>query len=214
MATVGVIIPAHNEEDTISEVVYVARSVSQEIWVISDGSVDRTAEEAKRAGARVIELPENVGKGAAIEIGLRQLNTEVVLLLDADLLGLTEEHLRSLISPVSSGELDMTIGVFRDGGFMTDFGNRVIRNLSGQRACRRSWLLQVPGLSAERWPEPAITDHLRGSLARWSYVELPNLTQVMKEEKRGFWRGIQHRSRMYLDLLGYRRRTRSPLSKY
>lgn len=204
----AVVIPALNEEGTIPEIVRVALKLTPEVVVVSDGSTDRTAEVARLSGARVVELDHNVGKGPALYAGLLATEAEYVLLLDADLVGLRPEHLSRLLEPVQRGELDMAIGVFEDGGFMTDFGNKMTPFLSGQRACRRDWLLKVPRLSVERWPEPPITSALKRGGARWGYVELPQVTQVMKEEKRGFWRGVKHRSKMYLDLLGYRRRAR------
>ena len=172
----------------------------------SDGSSDDTAGVARAAGAKVVELNPNGGKGPALYAALTATTAEYVLMLDADLLGLKLEHLNILLRPVVSGQLDMSIGIFEGGGLMTDLGNKLTPHLSGQRACKREWLLRVPGLGKERWPEPAITDALKRSGVRWDYVELPGLAQVMKEEKRGFWKGVGYRSRMYVDLIGYRRR--------
>ena len=204
--SVAVIIPAFNEQDTVADVVRVALELTPDVIVVSDGSSDETASTARRAGAHVIELPENAGKGPALHAGLVATDASYVILLDADLVGLNLQHLRTLIDPVVSRELDMAIGVFSEGGFMTDFGNRMTPHLSGQRAVRRDWLLSVPRLAQERWPEPAITYALKNDHVKWGYVELPKLSQVMKEEKRGFWRGVKYRTRMYLDLLTFRQR--------
>lgn len=208
---VAVIIPAYNEQDTVGAVVRVALELTPDVIVVSDGSIDDTAGSARKAGAAVVELPENSGKGPALHAGLLATSAELVVLLDADLVGLTREHLLALLHPVRRGELDMAIGVFSEGGFMTDFGNRMTPHLSGQRAARRAWLLSVPRLAQERWPEPAITYALKNDRVKWGYVELPKLSQVMKEEKRGFWRGAAHRTRMYLDLLTFRRRRKRPV---
>jgi hypothetical protein len=97
----------------------------------------------------------------------------------------------------------MAIGVFRSGGLMTDFGNRATPYLSGQRACRTEWLRGVPHLALEHWPEPLITDHLRKTHIRWAYIPLPGASQVMKEKKRGFWKGFRYRLGMYRDILRY-----------
>ena len=203
---VAVVIPAYNEAQTVAEVVRVALLLTPDVTVASDGSSDDTAEVARVAGAKVVELHPNAGKGPALYAALKATSAEYVLMLDADLLGLTLAHLNILSGPVLAGRLDMSIGIFEGGGLMTDLGNKLTPHLSGQRACRRAWLLQVPGLGEERWPEPAITDALKRGGARWDYVELPGLAQVMKEEKRGFWRGVGYRSKMYVDLLGYGRR--------
>ncbi|MFC4425733.1 glycosyltransferase family 2 protein [Deinococcus navajonensis] len=209
-ARVAVVIPAYNEEETVGEVVRAGLSLTPEVVVASDGSSDHTARAAALAGAQVVELRENAGKGAALHAALQATSAELVVMLDADLTGLTRTHLELLIQPVQSGTLDMSIGVFEGGGFVTDWGNKLTPHLSGQRACRREWLLGVPHLGTERWPEPAITAHLKATGARWDYVVLGQVAQVVKEKKRGFWKGAQARTRMYADLLTFHaRRKRS-----
>jgi len=69
------LIPAFNEEDRIAATVRAVsglRGVS-EVIVIDDGSTDKTAGSAAEAGpARVLRLPRNRGKGAALDAGLRE----------------------------------------------------------------------------------------------------------------------------------------------
>lgn len=199
-----VLVPAYNEEAHIAAVVAVALEAGLPILVVDDGSTDRTAEMAEKAGARVLRLPENRGKSQALAYGLTHVQTPYLLMLDADLVGLKAKHLLEMLEPVRAGKLDMAIGVFKSGGLMTDFGNRATPFLSGQRACKTDWLKGVPNLTLERWPEPAITDHLSRSKARWAYIELPGAGQIMKEQKRGFWKGLAMRLRMYADILRYR----------
>lgn len=205
---VAVVIPAFNEEATIAEVVRAALAFTPEVVVASDGSTDSTVAQARAAGAAVLDLQPNAGKGAALYAALQAAQAEWAVMLDADLIGLTPAHLERLTQPVLAGELDMTIGVFEGGHFMSEWGNRLTPQLSGQRACRREWLLGVPRLGQERWPEPAITEHLERSGLRWAYIELPEMGQVLKEEKRGLLRGIAYRTQMYADLLTYRVRRR------
>ena len=202
-----VLIAAYNEEDHVAEVVKVALAAGFPVLVVVDGSTDLTAEMARAAGAEVLSLPVNGGKGHALAEGVKLIETPFVILLDADLVGLKPEHLHQMLDPVKSGKLDMTIGVFKAGGMLTDFGNRATPYLSGQRACKTEWLRSVPNLN-ERWPEPPITDHLKKTNARWEYIDLPNVRQVMKESKRGFWAGFTHRLRMYREILGYWNRQR------
>lgn len=202
--SVAVVIPAFNEADTVAEVVRVGLQLTPDVVVASDGSADNTVPAARAAGANVLDLQPNGGKGPALKAALESTQAEYVVMLDADLTGLTLEHLRLLLAPVINGVVDMSIGVFEGGGFVTDWGNKLTPHLSGQRACRRDWLLNVPHLGEERWPEPAITAHLKGTGARWDYIELPQVAQVVKEKKRGFWKGAKARTKMYADLLTYR----------
>lgn len=199
-----VLIPAYNEEAHIQTVVDVAQEAGLPVLVVDDGSTDQTAFVAEAAGALVLRLSENRGKSAALAYGLAHVQTPYVLMLDADLVGLKPQHLLAMLEPVRSGKLDMAIGVFKSGGLMTDFGNRATPYLSGQRACSTAWLKSVPNLTERRWPEPAITDHLARTQARWAYVELHGAKQIMKEQKRGFWRGLGMRLKMYAELLKYR----------
>lgn len=84
-----VLIPAYNEQSNISFTVRDVRTVLKgaDVLVIDDGSSDRTAEEARKAGAAVVSLPVNLGVGGAVQTGflyaLRNGYRSVVR-LDAD----------------------------------------------------------------------------------------------------------------------------------
>ncbi|MFP4320889.1 MAG: glycosyltransferase family 2 protein [Anaerolineales bacterium] len=85
--TVSVIIPAHNEESQIQNIVQRVRQVdaSFEIIVVDDGSEDQTASLAQAGGAdEVIVHPYNIGNGAAVKTGIRSATGHVVVMLDAD----------------------------------------------------------------------------------------------------------------------------------
>lgn len=200
---VAAIIPAYNEEKTIGSVVSVVkRWQADEVIVVDDGSSDRTGEIAKSAGARVITLPQNVGKGGAMKAGAESTEAEVVLFVDADLTGLTLEHLTSLATPVLNGDADMTVGVFEDGRLSTDIAQKIAPFLSGQRAMLRRIVLEVPGLESSRYGvELAISRHAEKASLRVQKVELRHLAQVTKEEKRGFVKGFQARMRMYWEII-------------
>jgi len=125
-----------------------------------------------------------------------------VLFLDADLIGLTPTHVENLLQPVVSGEAESTLGVFGSGRLMTDLAQRVAPFLSGQRALTRALLNGAPNFAAAGWGvEIALTRYLRDCGASIRTVALRDVTQVMKEEKLGVWRGLSSRLRMYWHIL-------------
>lgn len=207
---VAAVIPAYNEEATIGTVVATLRNVHdiQEIIVVSDGSEDGTAEAARSAGASVIELPENMGKAAAMKTGVEATDAQVVLFLDADLMGLQESHVRSLLAPVVEKRADMSIGVFDDGRMATDIAQMVAPYLSGQRAVRREILNEVflenPDVDTLRFGiEVALTRHVKNHGYHVVEVPLEEMSHLMKEEKLGLVKGAAARIKMYYEILKY-----------
>lgn len=82
-----VIIPAYREAGRIHAVVTGVRAYLSDVMVVDDGSPDTTAEEAERAGARVIRHEVNKGKGEALNTGFRQaraLGFDYVITMDGD----------------------------------------------------------------------------------------------------------------------------------
>ncbi|TSC72443.1 MAG: glycosyl transferase [Parcubacteria group bacterium Gr01-1014_38] len=93
--TVSLVIPAYNEEGRLptflEELVTFGRKapgVLREVLVVDDGSTDRTAAVARMFAdllpLRVIRVPENRGKGAAVRTGVFESHGEVVVFGDAD----------------------------------------------------------------------------------------------------------------------------------
>lgn len=103
-----VVIPALNEENTISSVIEKA-SNHFPVLVVDDGSVDRTGEVAAASGARVIRLDENKGVDFALAQGFKaalESGFDAVLTIDAD--GQHDPELIPLIAhSVVSGESDI-----------------------------------------------------------------------------------------------------------
>src|SRR6476660_4040488 len=87
-----VIIPVYNEHSTISEVIEkvsaVELPIAKEIIVVDDGSTDGTVEALELSRAKLTRTyltPVNVGKGAAVRIGLTMAKGDIILIQDADL---------------------------------------------------------------------------------------------------------------------------------
>lgn len=88
------IIPAYNEEKIISETLesilnfLSPKTYTWEVIVVDDGSEDKTSkivERFNRKQVRLVKLPENRGKGAAIRAGVKESRGEFIIFSDADL---------------------------------------------------------------------------------------------------------------------------------
>jgi len=83
----AVVMAAHNEAGVVGSVVQQSREIlgpEVDILVVNDGSTDRTEEEATEAGARVLNLWPNGGKGAAMRAGISESRAEWLIFIDAD----------------------------------------------------------------------------------------------------------------------------------
>lgn len=120
MRRVCVVIPAYNEATVIGEVVKSAREVflkskkayDIDIVVVNDGSKDKTASEAKKGGAIVINHILNSGAGSATLTGLayaRQHNYDIAATMDADGQHAPDDVLEGIKS-IDQGNADLLIG--------------------------------------------------------------------------------------------------------
>jgi Glycosyltransferases involved in cell wall biogenesis len=137
---ISAIVPAYNEAQRIGAVLeplLAAPSVA-EVIVVDDGSTDGTGEVAQKYGVKVVRLPENQGKGAAMSAGVHEATGDTLLFLDADLTGLTAKHVEDLVQAYKAGDAEVVIAVFRKGRAATDFSQRLVPFLSGQRIMPKS----------------------------------------------------------------------------
>ena len=111
---VMVVVPAYNEEKNIYKVVASIKEYHPEIdvVVVNDGSKDNTCFEAKRAGAFVIDLPQNLGIGGAVQTGYlygKRNDYDVVIQIDGD--GQHDpKDISRLVEVIENKEADMVIG--------------------------------------------------------------------------------------------------------
>jgi dolichyl-phosphate beta-glucosyltransferase len=107
-----VVMPAFQEEERVAASVATVQAsladLDVEVVVADDGSTDRTADRAEAAGATVVRLPSNRGKGAAVRAGVLASTGSVVAFTDVDL-AYPPEQLRDLLVAVESG-WDVAVG--------------------------------------------------------------------------------------------------------
>ncbi|HBA54176.1 glycosyltransferase family 2 protein [Syntrophorhabdus aromaticivorans] len=109
-----VIIPAFNEEGSVGQVVENVRShlPQSDILVINDGSKDRTSEKARTCGAKVLDLPFNLGIGGAMQTGYKYAHMkgyDIAIQVDGD--GQHDpKEIEKLLDALEERNLDMAIG--------------------------------------------------------------------------------------------------------
>jgi hypothetical protein len=229
------VVPAYNEAGRIGAVLEAIAKAHhvQEIIVVTDGCADNTADEARAVAERfaaefaanaargvgcrelrVFELKHNIGKGGAMTYGALRTEAEVLLFLDADLIGLETQQVDDLLAPMIVEEpaqrADMTLGLFgavRGGifGWWLGVCHRQMAALTGQRAIRREVFLAVPGLTNSRFGiETAITRYVKYVWKlKVSNVPLHGVTHPVKEEKIGVLKGFRHRLNMYGEIAAW-----------
>jgi len=112
----SIIIPVYNEKTTVEEVIDKVLGIKlpceKEIIVVDDGSNDGTAEVLRLQETKITRLysnPVNVGKGAAVRIGLSFAKGDIILLQDADLETDPNEYLQ-LLQPIFDGKTSVVYG--------------------------------------------------------------------------------------------------------
>ncbi|HLK00771.1 MAG TPA: glycosyltransferase family 2 protein, partial [Streptosporangiaceae bacterium] len=116
VSPVAIVIAAYNEEGAIGPVIRdlpgKAAGLATTAIVVSDGCKDRTADEARDAGALVCEVPANRGQGAALRLGYRlarEGGAQYIVTTDAD--GqYSPDEIETVLAPVVAGEADFVTG--------------------------------------------------------------------------------------------------------
>ncbi|MDG0816311.1 dolichyl-phosphate beta-glucosyltransferase [Bdellovibrio svalbardensis] len=99
MKELSVVIPAYNEESRLPQTLEVLRKLCneqalqwqlREVLVSDDGSLDGTAAFVNNFAKswpllKLVNLPQNQGKGAAVRLGMQQAQSEWILIADADM---------------------------------------------------------------------------------------------------------------------------------
>ena len=200
---VTAVIPAYNEANHIGsllDVLYQVKKLTQ-IIVVDDGSTDDTPDVVRSfckrdARIQLVCLSANQGKGGAMLAGAQVSDNDLIVFLDADLIGLHPKHVLALIEPVSNGTCSMTLGIFTQGRFQTDLTHRLTPFLSGQRCLSWSRFQSTPDLALSRWGvEVALSLHAWQNQHKTLAVPWRGVTHVLRPEKmtgnEGYWSHVQ-----------------------
>lgn len=201
---VSVVIPALNEADTIADVIAsaIAHPYIDEVLVVDDGSTDVTAEVAEAAGARVIRLPHNSGKAAALDVGVRSAKADTLLFLDADVTGHTQQSLSRIMQPVIDGRFEMYVGVRARTTLMLNRALRFFPIIGGERALTRRLWEAVPANCRRGFQIEIALNYTSKQFEKGMGFELVHGTcHRIKEKKYGVVTGLVRRIVMIGDIL-------------
>ena len=203
------VIPVHNEAGFIYETVAALKKIDTitEIVVVNDASTDETPQLAAQAGAGVITLARNSGKGAALNTGVSSTSADIYLLVDGDL-GDSASDAEHLLAPLLDGLADMTVAQFppprRKGGFgmvkglarrgIKFYTGQVMKSpLSGQRALTGKVLTAVFPFASGYGVEVGMT--IKAIRSGFRVLEVP-VAMTHAETGRDL-KGFQHRGKQF-----------------
>ena len=214
--TVSVVIPAYNEETIIEKTLdTLVFDWIKEIIIINDGSRDNTLryicefKSKTTFPVKIINQKKNIGKGKAVELGLKQAGGEIIALIDADL-GKSVKEVERLVLPVLKGTAEVTIGVLpiKSGGiglvrkladkglnFIT--GKKLKAPLSGQRVFKKKILNDSLPLSDNFGLEIGMDiDILRNG-----YKVMEISCDMTHKITGNDWKGYCHRGHQFISIL-------------
>ncbi len=169
---IACVIPAFNEEATINEIVRNAKTFTDLVIVVDDGSTDQTVRNASTSGAIVVSHPFNLGAGAAVTTGLElavRADADYIVTVDGDGQHDTAD-IPLVIKPVLDGKADLVIGSRRweDARGMPVY-KRIGNTLLTFLASRKSRLRITDSESGFRGMTRAVAENVRCDAVGYSF---------------------------------------------
>jgi len=208
---IAAIVPALDEQANVGNVLKVLLSskILGQVILVDDGSIDKTAEIGQKLGAKVVKLPKigGSGKGNAMKQGLMATDAEIIVFFDADLVGLSEEHISLLVEPMLKENLKMCVGVRERLFGLPRLIAKIdpLMAIGGERAIRRDLFEIISEKFIQGFAvEPTLNYYCREKKLPIKRVFLKNLDVITKERKRGFLKGFASRIKMIFEILEIR----------
>lgn len=197
---ISVVMAAYNEEPRIGTVLQAIENhpLIDEIIVVNDGSKDNTSEVAKRFNVTLIENEQNIGKTMTVKRGIETARNGLIMLLDADLLGLDADSVTKLAKPVLDNQVDWTLSLRKNS--LTIMKLLGVDWISGERVIPKELLLDPLIWSKPKIGfglETLINISLLKKKKTFRSVYLPELTIIHKAKKIGFIQGVKGEIKMF-----------------
>jgi CTP:molybdopterin cytidylyltransferase MocA len=192
--SISCIVCAYNEAERIRHILDAVRGhpALSEVIVVNDGSTDDTeALLAGYPGIRVISYTPNQGKTHALGRGIAAASGEFLMLLDADLCGVTPADVQALADPVISGRTDISISLRSNS--LALYRALGLDFVSGERVIP-AWLMSEAVKEMERLPrwggEVFINNLVIQHRLSIAVIDWPRVFNIRKYKKVGRWRGM------------------------
>lgn len=184
---IAAIVPVFDEEKNIEYMIkfLLKNPFFDEIICVNDGSTDKSLSILKKYQnkIKIINLKRNCGKGYALAEGIKNANADITVFLDADLINLTEKHIKSLLSPILSGEKRAVLGYGTPSKNHFFSTRSFVKSITGQRAYYKKDL--IPHLKQMRKTRYGVEIFLSGLFKKHEIKMVPfvKLTHIWKHKK-------------------------------
>jgi glycosyltransferase involved in cell wall biosynthesis len=200
---VSCIVCAYNEADRIQNIldVIVGHPAIAEVIVVNDGSTDATAAMLQRyPTVQALSHTPNRGKTYALSRGIAAARCDHLMLLDADLAGVTSADIDALAAPVLRGEAEVSISLRSNSLWI--YRRLGLDFVSGERVAPK-WLLKDAVQAMQRLPRWGGEVYMNEIFIRYgcriAVVRWPRVLNVRKYQKTGLWRGTLAEAKMIAD---------------
>lgn len=204
---VSCILPFYNEGSRLFQVLESICEIPylKEIICVDDGSSDHIGHLIKThlPWIKLLSLPANEGKAAAVRQGLRLATSELILLIDADLHGIKKTEIENSIKAMYQFPgIDMIILRRMNAPWFVKM-NRSDILLSGERIIRKSDLTTILKDPVQGYElEVATNKYMQenGKNAHWMPSSAIN---IPKMKKNGIWTGLLKEIQMFVNIVLY-----------